>query len=94
MTEPKPSDNKILGEWRERHFHELDACLRVSAEIRDDPEASPRERNTAVRNLAAMLGALTEKSSPQQLNKAKVRLDAPPVADANKQELEAMLDEF
>jgi hypothetical protein len=41
-----------------------------------------------------MLGALTEKSSPQQLNKAKVRIDAPAIPDANKAELESMLDEF
>lgn len=93
MPESKPFDNKALADFREKHFHELEECLRVSAEIRDDPEASPRERNTAIRNIAAMLGALTEKSSVSQQAKAKVRIDAPE-HDANKDELEAILREL
>ena len=94
MPEARPFDNKALAEFREKHFHELENCLQVELSIMHDEEASARERNTAARNVASMLGALTEKSSPQQQNKAKVRLDAPPVADANRTELEAMLDEF
>lgn len=93
MTEPKGLDNKVLAEWREAHFHELDDCLRVSAEIRDDPEASARERNAAVRNIAALLGALTEKSAPAQ-SKKQGRIDAPEHTEAHKAELDALLDEL
>ena len=91
MTEPKSLDNRALGEWREKHFHELDDCLAVSAEIRDNPEASPRERNTAIRNIASMLGALTEKAAPQA-QKKQARIDAPVVPDAIQDELDTLID--
>lgn len=91
MTESKPFDNKALADFREKNFHELDICLRVSAEIRDDPEASPRERNSAIRNIASMLGALTEKSAPQA-QKKQARIDAPQVPDALQAELDALID--
>jgi hypothetical protein len=93
LTEPKQLDNKALGEWREKHFHELDDCLKVSAEIRDNSEASPRERNTAIRNIASMLGALTEKSAPQA-QKKQARIDAPEHSDAHQTELETYLSEL
>jgi len=93
LTEPKPFDNKALADFREKNFHELDICLKVSAEIRDDPEASPRERNSAIRNIASMLGALTEKSAPAQVKK-QARIDAPGHDDAHQSELETYLSEL
>ena len=83
-------DNKALSEWRERNFAELDRCLEASMQIRDDPEASPRERNTAIRNIAAMLGALTEKAAPAQVKK-QGRIDTPEHNPAHKAELEELL---
>jgi len=79
-------------EFREKNFVELEGCLRVSMEIRDNPEASDRDRNTAVRNIAALLGALTERGDVITKGKAKVRIDAPEHTDARKAELEAYLD--
>lgn len=140
MTEPRQLENKALAEFREKHFHELDNCLKASIGIRDNTlsteigkirgrqetlaqeyrkceddkskirclekqvsalaeilimaekvsAAPPRERNVAIRNIAAMLGALTEKSAPAQTKK-QVRIDAPEHDGATKAELEELL---
>jgi hypothetical protein len=45
-----------------------------------------------VRNIAALLGALTERGDVITKGKAKVRVDAPDHTDACKAELESYLD--
>jgi hypothetical protein len=94
MPEPNEVEkNKALMDFRAANFAELESCLKVSKEIRDDPEVSARDRNTAVRNIAALLGALTVRGDVITKGKAKVRVDAPE-NDAHKAELETYLNEL
>lgn len=86
--------NKALMDFRSKNFKELKNCLKVSMEIRDNSEIPARDRNSAVRNIAALLGAMTERGDVLTKGKARVRLDAPKVSDANKTELESLLDEL
>ncbi len=86
--------NKALVEWREKNFQELDACLKVSMEIRDDQDVPARDRNTAVRNIAALLGAMTERGDVLTKGKPKARINAPEHTDALKTELESLLNDI
>jgi hypothetical protein len=50
---------KELHEWRESHFVELENTLQVFKSIRDDPEASDKDRLEAGKNIARLLSAMT-----------------------------------
>ena len=92
MAESESAErNKALMEFRAKHFKELKKCLKASIAIRDDPEVPAKDRNTAIRNIASMLGALTERGDVMTKGKAKVRIDAPE-HDALKAELDALID--
>jgi len=45
--------------WRESHFGELEATLKVLKSIRDDPEASHKDRIEASKSISRMLSAMS-----------------------------------
>lgn len=51
--------SKELASWRESHFGELEATLKVFVAIRDDPTASNKDRIEAGKNVGRMLAAMT-----------------------------------
>lgn len=52
----KKSDN--LTEWRKTNFAETQRCLEVARSIRDDPEATNKDRIESIKAIARMLGSL------------------------------------
>ena len=49
---------KDLSAWREKHFKELEETLRVAKDIRDNPQASNRDRIEAAKLIARLLHSL------------------------------------
>ncbi len=84
----KCEDDKARIECLKKQVNNLAEILIIAEKIAISPA---RERNTAIRNIASMLGALTEKSAPAQMKK-QGRIDVPEVPDALQAELESLLD--
>lgn len=59
MEPTKEQIDQSLAEWREAHWGELDACLRVAKSIRDNEKATPRDRNEAIKSIARLLGGFS-----------------------------------
>lgn len=55
MTAKKAGD---LAAWRKANFKEIQKCLEVARAIRDDAEASNKDRIEAIKSIARMLAAL------------------------------------
>lgn len=53
------SKNKELSVWRASHFKELEATLAVLKSIRDDPEASNKDRIEASKSIGRLLSAMS-----------------------------------
>ena len=47
-----------LAEWRKTNFAETQKCLEVAKAIRDDPEATNKDRIESIKAIARMLGSL------------------------------------
>ena len=47
-----------ITDFRKKYIHELERCLEVAVEVRDNIEASPRDRNEAVKTISRLLGSL------------------------------------
>jgi len=54
----KGLSKKDLAEWRKSHFKELEVCMTVAKEIRDDVESGAKNRIEAVKIIARLLDAL------------------------------------
>jgi hypothetical protein len=54
----KEDKERLLLEWREQNWHELDNSLKVAKDIRDDIKAKASDRLDAIRTIAKMFGAL------------------------------------
>lgn len=93
MTDtPKKILDETLAEWRKRYMGELDGCMKVWMEIRDDSTKGARDRNEAAKNIARALSALapdrvTEKA-PTKAEMEAARADLDP---KHKRELEEIL---
>ena len=53
------SKSTELAAWREDHFGELEETLAVLKGIRDDPEASHKDRIEASKSISRMLSAMS-----------------------------------
>jgi hypothetical protein len=83
----KPEDPG-LTEWRRSHFSELEETLKVFMAIRDDPEASNKDRIEAAKGVGRMLSAL----SPEKVAvTASDEKDSASVSRRNKPELSQAL---
>ena len=71
---PKVKHTELVA-WRQHHFAELESTLKVLKEIRDDPEASHKDRIEASKSIGRLLSAMspskagTEKPKKQQEHK-------------------------
>ena len=63
--------NKELSSWRSKHFKELEATLKVLRTIRDDPEASHKDRIEASKSIGRMLSAMSPSKSGDSKPEAK-----------------------
>jgi chaperonin cofactor prefoldin len=62
----KDESQKELTAWRASHFAELEATLRVFKEVRDDPEASNKDRIEAGKSIGRLLSAM----APEKVSSA------------------------
>jgi len=80
-----------LNEWRRTHFAELDANLAVARLIRDDPQASNRDRNEAVKSIARMMGIMGNER-PKESVSSKDKAERTELTAAESAELERLLN--
>lgn len=96
MTKPKAKADAPqeavpgLNEWRRLHFAELDANLAVARAIRDDPAASNRDRNEAVKSIARMMGIMGNER-PRETTPEKDKESRRELTEAESAELERLL---
>jgi len=64
---------QAIDAFRKKHIKELETNMAVAVSIRDDVEASPRDRNEAIKTISRMLGAL----QPDRQTLAKKTSDVP-----------------
>jgi len=87
------SKKDIISSWREANIDELDANLRVWKSIRDDTEATDKDRIEAAKSISRQLGAL----SPDRTVAPKAGItndmpEKPRVSSARISEIENLLD--
>lgn len=71
---PKKNDDKrLLSEWRQRHWDELDATLTLLKGVRDDESASNKDRIEAGKAIARMLGGLAAESTKERDSSPKAK---------------------
>jgi hypothetical protein len=86
-VEPTPAEKKeALREWRERHFEEMEANMRVAKAVRDDPLASKKDRIEAVKIITRMLGNLQQDAPAPKIDPKK--------AEDHKKESELTLEQI
>ena len=84
------SKRDIVSDWRAANIEELDNNLRVWKSIRDDPDASDRDRTEAAKSIARQLGAL----SPDTKDKGRevTKPSAPKLKSDHSAELDSLLE--
>lgn len=63
--------SKELSEFRQQHFGELERTITVLKEIRDDPEASHKDRIEASKSIGRMLSAMSPARTSEVTAKAQ-----------------------
>ena len=65
---------EALADFRAKYFHELGNSLNVAIAIRDNPDASDKDRNEANKFIARLLDALAPERQTSQAQKIKESL--------------------
>ena len=92
MIMPKPKSIKkayqdALIEFRNKHIKEMERNMEVAISIRDNPMASNKDRNEAVKIISRMLAGLqperkeSTQATAQQMQQLVVKLNASEIAD-------------
>lgn len=81
----KKDEKKLLSEWRQSKWEELDKTLKTLTDIRDDSKVSARDRKDAALGVAKMLGSVSPDS---------VKDKRPETPAANKEKVELTEDEW
>ena len=69
---PASKKTTTLREFREKHFKELDENIRVWKSIRDDEEATDKDKSEAAKNIQRSLGGLSpDKATSKPTSHAK-----------------------
>lgn len=79
----------VISEWRAGHLEELDRNLSTWKSIRDDSDASDKDRIEAAKSIARQMGALSPDSKGTAA--ASARSDAPKLKPEHAAELESIL---
>ena len=82
-----------ITDFRKKYIGELEKCLTVAMEVRDDSTASHRDRNEAVKTISRLLGSLQpERIAPPQKQTSAKEAELPKdKAELIRQKVEAML---
>jgi hypothetical protein len=88
MPKKKADDHSVeLSAWRKSHWDELDATLGVLKGIRDDPEASNKDRVEASKSIGRLLAVM----SPERVAATAEEKDSAKVSARKKPELSPAL---
>lgn len=68
----KKVKEEALAEWRQKHFKEMNKNIKVMKAIRDNPDATDKNRIEATKAIARMLGTL----SPEKVTQATAKATA------------------
>jgi hypothetical protein len=96
MTKKKPEDPGLTA-WRQSHFSELEATLTVLKGIRDDPDASNKDRIESSKSIGRLLSALSPEkvavTASEEKDSASVsRRNVPTLSPALKAKLASVLN--
>jgi len=82
---------QAITDFRKKYIGELETNLMVAMEIRDNPEASPRDRNEAVKTISRLLGSL----QPERIAPAKSegRSNGPTITEEEEEEIKRQIAE-
>ena len=82
---------QAITDFRKKHVGELEKCLEVAVEVRDDKGASPRDRNEAVKTISRLLGSL----QPERIAPAKSegRSNGPTITEEEEEEIKRQIAE-
>jgi hypothetical protein len=95
---PKKEDlASELSAWRATHLDELEMTLRVFREIRDDPEASNKDRIEAGKSVGRLLAVMSPErvssvSSEEKESMGVVLRNKPELSPALKRRLKAIVN--
>lgn len=87
-----PRKKDVLIEWRERNLAELDRNLATWKAIRDDHEASDKDRIEAAKAIARQMGALSpDPKKTEREEKRDEQRSIKPLKEEHEKELEDIL---
>ena len=69
----KSEDKRLLSEWRQTNWGELDTTLALLKRVRDDESASNKDRIEAGKAIARMLGGLAAESTKERDSSPKAK---------------------
>jgi len=82
---------ETLAEWRQKHINEWEKNLEVARSIRDDPQASNRDKNEAIKIISRMLGILQPEKQTTKEKKEKAEKKEPELTPEEEKYLEELL---
>ena len=85
VKNPKTKLAEDLAKWRQKHFAELEKNLTVAITVRDNEEATDRDRNEAIKTISRLLGGL----QPDRVQTGKDQKDTKPFTDSEEAEIAA-----
>lgn len=77
-----------IDDFRKKYIHQLEINMDVAIEIRDNEEATSRDRNEAIKTISRMLGAL----QPDRQTTQKDAVKAVTLSDEEQSEIDAQID--
>ena len=93
MMDKKKELQTAITDFRKKYIGELEKCLEVAIEVRDNKDATPRDRNEAVKTISRLLGSLQPERIAPPTKKASAKEAELPKAKQEliRQKVEAML---
>ena len=82
---------EALAEWRAKHSDQWEKNLQVAMAIRDDPDASNRDKNEAIKIISRMLGILQPEKQTTKEKKEKAEKKEPELTPEEEKYLEELL---
>ena len=84
---------EALAEWRAKHIDQWEKNLEVAMAIRDDPDASNRDRNEAIKIISRLLGILQPEKQTTKEKKEEAKKKEPELSKEEIELLEQILNE-
>ena len=95
LKEDKKVYRDAVMEFRKKHYQaEMEENIKIAKSIRDNPEASARDRNEAIKTIARMVGGLTpDRTGGGKESSPVAQMDNKPLSDSDLAQIEALINE-